>query len=1357
MDPIIFEKSPLADANIFSRATFHWASSLFYARGNFEVKHLWPLLTEDSTATITEALKVSWQAELKKANPSLLGAYYNAYSRRYLPSSLFAVLKGAFIIAQTMCLAELLSSLAAQGAETSIVPFYWGIGMVACAITGGFLHHVYFMEAWRSGMHWRCAAMSIVFEKSLRLRLDALAAVSAGRVVNLCTNDAERFTKISQMAAYLYVAPLECAVILWLLYRELGPSTFAGMGALLLVTVVQSLFSRSFGTLRGKTAIVTDARVKATAQVVVGIRVLKMQGWESAFANSLFKIREKEVALVRVASVLRGINEALFTIAPIIVGATCFFVFVASGGTLTPRIVFVTLSLFSFLQIEVCKFFPMALEGLAEVLVSLRRIEALLLLPEVESDKLLLNTEDSNPATKVETDVTIEVDSTNREDDNAIVLKDLTCSWKLDAERTPSAAVLTLSGGKSSSEKNKPINNSETTTLVNVSINVKRGSLCAVVGAVGCGKSSLLLSILRELRSIKSATETSNVFLTGSIAYVSQSIWIVSGTVKHNIVMGRPFDADRFEKVLQACCLDDDVMRFPDGVDTYIGERGINLSGGQKTRIGLARACYVEADVILLDDVLSAVDARVGAQIVERCFLGLLRGKTRVLVTHQLHYTRAADKIVVMGTGGVIATQGTFAELMAMDESTLSGLGEAVKELFSSTSKFSSTSSMTTEVEHGNEASSPLPKVASETQMALSSTPVSPSSAGSLVKVEAMAEGGVKMSTFLRYCKGAGSSATVVLVISLLLLGTGAFMASNVALALWSGQAIKEQRESPLRLAYGILVATSLFLALARASVFFSAAVAASDSAHKKAFLRVLCAPVSFFDANPSGRILNRFSKELGVLDDFLPLTSFDFANSLLYCLAIVILVIVIAPWVLVAAVPLAIASFYLRSYYMMTARTVKRLESTSRSPCLSLVSEALNGLPTLRSFRLQKLMIDQFRRASDDNVRAYFAFITTNRWLGLRLDCLCFILLTSATFICIALRGSISPALIGLSLSNVLQVTNAFQWAIRQSGELENSMISVERLMEYSEIEPVEDIDLGKFTSTEKKVSPTSPTSSSSSPESLTVLLNEWPTRGEIRFNDMWMTYRQGLLPVLKGISFIVPSGCRVGVIGRTGAGKSSLFAALLRLVEPTCKEKGKEGQGQGSGVTIDGVDISEVPLSRLRRSMSLIPQDPVLYAGSLRYNLDPFNEHDDDACLNALECVQLRHLASSSSTSAVSSPSGKNIGGGRGGGLDAEWIEEGGGNLSVGEKQLLCLGRAILRRNKVLLMDEATANVDLDTDRAIQKAVRDAFKGATVLTIAHRLDTVSDYDLIVVLGDGKVIAVGPPKEIIVNGEIKI
>jgi ATP-binding cassette, subfamily C (CFTR/MRP), member 4 len=1346
-NPIEFSTSPLQDANILSRATFHWASSLFYARGNFEVKHLWPLLPEDSTSTITEALKVSWQVELQKTKPSLLTAFYNAYSRRYLPSSLFAVLKGAFIIAQTMCLAELLSSLAAIETMSSFIPFYWGAGMVACAISGGFLHHVYFMEAWRSGMHWRCAAMSIVFEKSLKLRLDALAAVSAGRVVNLCTNDAERFTKISQMAAYLYVAPLECAVILWLLYRELGPSTFAGMGALLVVTVVQSLFSKSFGTLRGKTAVVTDARVKATAQVVVGIRVLKMQGWESAFKNSLFKIREKEVALVRIASVLRGINEALFTIAPIIVGATCFFVFVAGGGELTPRIVFVTLSLFSFLQIEVCKFFPMALEGLAEVLVSLRRIEALLLLPEVQSDDRSLGiTEVKSNNSTDEVQVEIDVPSSSKmENENAIELKSLTCRWKLDAERAPTAAVLTLSGGKQMPISRMPIDsNSSTdlTTLSNISMVVKRGSLCAVVGAVGCGKSSLLLSILRELQSVNNTKETKNVLLSGSVAYVSQSIWIVSGTVKHNIVMGRPFDETRFQQVLLACCLDDDVTRFPDGVDTYIGERGINLSGGQKARIGLARACYIQADVVLLDDVLSAVDSKVGAQIVERCILGLLRDKTRVLVTHQLHYTRAADKIVVMGTGGVIAKQGTFAELMAMDETTLASLGNAVKELFSSSSsqQVCNESSLATP-----SSPSSVSKVSQETLL----TPIVPSSAGSLVKVEAMAEGGVKISTFLRYCSGAGSIMTVVIVISLLLLGTSAFMASNVALALWSGQALKEQRESPLRLAYGLLVAISLFLSLARASVFFSAAVAASDSAHKKAFLRVLCAPVSFFDANPSGRILNRFSKELGVLDDFLPLTSFDFANSLLYCLAIVILVIVIAPWVLIAAFPLAIASVYLRSYYMMTARTVKRLESTSRSPCLSLVSEALNGLPTLRSFRLQKLMIEQFRKASDDNVRAYFAFITTNRWLGLRLDCLCFILLISSTFICISLRGSISPALIGLSLSNVLQVTNAFQWAIRQSGELENSMISVERLMEYSEIDPIEDIDIGEVTS---KVSTSLLTPTSSVP-SAPLLLKEWPTRGEIQFNDMWMTYRKGLKPVLRGISFKVPSGSRVGVVGRTGAGKSSLFAALLRLVEPTFHEQGNDC----CGVMIDNVDIADVPLSRLRRSMSLIPQDPVLYAGSLRYNLDPFKEHNDAALLNALECVQLRHLASSDGASIVSITDGSVSGGGRGGGLDSEWIEEGGGNLSVGERQLLCLGRAILRRNKVLLMDEATANVDLDTDRAIQKAVRDAFKGATVLTIAHRLDTVRDYDLIVVLGEGKVIGVGPPNEIIVNGELNI
>ena len=598
-----------------------------------------------------------------------------------------------------------------------------------------------------------------------------------------------------------------------------------------------------------------------------------------------------------------------------------------------------------------------------------------------------------------------------------------------------------------------------------------------------------------------------------------------------------------------------------------------------------------------------------------------------------------------------------------------------------------------------------------------------------LVQAETSAVGGVAWSTILRYCAGAGSSATLVYIGLLMLAGSASFLASSAVLALWAGQAPAAQQASAYIPLYGALVAASFLLSVWRSAAFFSASVAASERVHNAAFRRVLCAPTSFFDATPSGRVLNRFSKEVGVLDDFLPLTLFDFTQTTLYCLSVTLLVIAVAPWVLLAAAPLVAASVALRTFYMRTARVVKRLEATTRSPCLTLVAEALGGLPVLRALRLEARLTRAFHAASDENVRAYFAFISTNRWLGVRLDLLCFTLLIAATLACVALRASIPPTLIGLSLSSVLQVTNAFQWAIRQSGELESSLISVERLMEYADLRGVEAIDLaledGGVAGADVELENGGAAGINAA----------WPAAGAISLRGASLRYRPGLAPVLRGLRFEVPAGARVGVVGRTGAGKSSLFVALLRLVEPYCEEGPGEGTAAppSSGIVIDGLDTRRVPLSRLRRAVSVVPQEPVLYAGTVRSNLDPFREYTDAAVAEALARVRL---------------SGHH-------GLDSA-VEEGGGNWSVGERQLLCLARAVLRRNRILLLDEATANVDAETDRRIQEAVRSCFSGATVLTIAHRLDTVLDYDLVVELADGGVRRVGTPAEVLPGGRLR-
>lgn len=1396
--------NPLVSANIFSRFAFSWVDKLFAQRGNIDADDLWALIPTDDTASVAATLRSAWVKEQAEAAsqaraPSLPKAYMRAFLPRYALITLIILLKAVFVLAQTQFLALLLGSLA-DPSSTDQESYLYALGLCLTACVGGMLHHHFFFNAWRCGMHWRASAVSLIFEKSLVLRLDALSSVSAGFIINIASNDVERFQKLAQMGTYLVVAPLEAVVIIWLIWREVGIATLAGIGVLVLLVVIQTLVASGFGKLRSGTASITDARVRMIGQVINGIRVLKMYGWEPAFFNAVLDTRAKEVQKVKAASLLRGINEGVFTASQIIIGAATFFTVYAMGNPLSPRMVFTTLSLFAFLQVEATKFMPQALEGVAEVLVSLRRIQSFLLLPEVRA----------LAAPNTSSDASVAAEAVGP----AVQVRGLTCSWVTTVEKSAS--------DRSAAEESHE-------TLRGIDLSLEAGKLCAIVGPVGSGKSSLLMALLGEI--VPSAVSLSpgtasrgEVHVKGKIAYISQNPWIITATVKENITFGLAFDKKRYQAAVAACCLTEDFASFQHGDDTIVGERGINLSGGQRARIGLARACYLDADVYLLDDPLSAVDARVGRQLFERCICGLLASKTRMLVTHQLQFARGADWIVVLDAGKAVL-QGTFEDLSSaynasvaasrapaasgaegssLQSDALPEVGDALADLFASaghagqdelhavaaaspaedftsgTVREASTAdaaeAITLAAVEAEIADTPVPDVSptksttdSAAPPASPSDPSKPSassdgsSKNGLIQAEGMASGGVRKSVFVRYWAGAGGPLAILYLTLLLACGTVVFVLSAVYLARWAGSTAADQTLVVYPAAYGGLVAGSLVLSLWRSVAFFVAAIQSSKHLHDAAFQRVLRAPMLFFDSNPAGRILNRLSKDVGLMDDFLPFTGFDFFSTLFICIGTVALVCAITPWILLCTLPLIVIFFMLRRYFMLTSRTVKRLESVSRSPVYSLMSEVLAGLPVIRAFRIQELLVQRYRDAADANLRAYFIFLATSRWLGVRLDALCFALLICTTFACVALRQTVPPALVGLSVSYILAITNSFQWCVRQSTEYEAAMVSVERVLEYTDVD-VEDVDVtgadpvtllapGTRGIADAAAAPSSeslPAHSHSSADGHVVvhvnalaspiaIPTSWPASGDIRITNLWMRYRAGLAPVLRGLSVQIPSGARVGVVGRTGAGKSSFLLAILRLVEPLrhpLKDIDDSDAVSGAatgpcGIEIDGQDIANIHLTRLRRSISVIPQDPVLYAGTVRANLDPFSDHSDEECFDALDRVQLLQNVRSR------------------GGLEAV-VDEGGSNLSIGQRQLLCLARAVLRRNKVLLMDEASANVDLDTDAAIQSAVRTAFVGATIITIAHRLATVIDYDYVMVMDGGRAAEFGPPAELL-------
>ncbi|KAK3605631.1 hypothetical protein CHS0354_027297 [Potamilus streckersoni] len=862
----------------------------------------------------------------------------------------------------------------------------------------------------------------------------------------------------------------------------------------------------------------------------------------------------------------------------------------------------------------------------------------------------------------------------------------------------------------------------EQTTLENISASVKAGQLLAVIGPVGAGKSSLLMTVLRELPVLSGSIQ-----VKGCIAYVSQQPWVFSASLRQNITFGNPYKKFKYDQILKACALNKDIELMPHGDLTLIGDRGVSLSGGQRARVSLARALYMDADIYLLDDPLSAVDSSVGKHLFERVVQGILKDKPRILVTHQLQFLKAADQILILKEGKMIG-KGTFDELSTsgVDFSSLLKRDkeeEEKKEVdpmkqhsnINLRRRLDSTRS-------GRELSAH--EVGSKMSLASIGTEFEAEEV-QLPEEEERHEGTISFGIYVEYFKAGAGILKFILLAFLCLAAQGSYVMSDWWLAYWSNQeeakhAAKE-RDSHLRqqgynetnitipyvdthLNIGVfsgIIGAVFFFGLLRALIFFKVAVDASKTLHNRMFKKVLRTQIGFFDTNPVGRILNRFSKDVGHMDDLLPVTFFDFVQCFLLIIGIVIVAGVVNPWVFIPTVPLSVLFLVIRRYYLRTSRHIKRLEGTTRSPVFSHLSASLQGLHTIRAFNMQEKFVEEFDNHQDLHSESWFLFLTSSRWLAIRLDWLCALFVTAVSFSCVLAAESLNAGLVGLSMTYAMTLMGMFQWGVRQSAEVENQMVSVERVLDYSNLPseaPLESID-------SKKPPP------------------DWPAVGVITGKGAALRYGDDKPLVLKDLNFVINGKEKIGIVGRTGAGKSSLITMLFRLVEPCNGE-----------LFIDGINILEMGLHDLRNKISIIPQDPVLFTGTLRRNLDPFSNHQDIALWNALEEVQLKDAIEELPH-----------------GLETE-VSEGGINFSVGQRQLICLARAILRQNKILMIDEATANVDPRTDQLIQKTIREKFHNCTVLTIAHRLNTIMDSDRVLVLDEGRIVEFDHPHLLLLN-----
>lgn len=775
------------------------------------------------------------------------------------------------------------------------------------------------------------------------------------------------------------------------------------------------------------------------------------------------------------------------------------------------------------------------------------------------------------------------------------------------------------------------------------------------------------------------------------------------------------------------------------------------MSGGQKARINLARSVYREADVYLLDDPLSAVDAHVGRHLFDEVIgpSGRLarRRATRILVTHQVHFLKEADWVVVLNDGKV-AMQGTpndlvksgvdFAELLEQDENEQeeeNALGRRSGRS-SSRSLASSRHTLDGDNESDNEEER---KVLEEAH-----------------RMEATSKGTVKGSVAGNYMKSSGSYVIPVIIIILFILTQFSASFADFWVSFWTKQEelrsyyenhnftvdnvgpfsgdldlvmpnetfLVDQFNSTLNettverqtgpVAYllstdfcmsihGILIIAIFVIGITRSVGFFGMAIRASQNMHDGMFKGLINAPMRFFDTNPSGRILNRFSKDMGATDELLPKALLDAGQIILNMLGAIIVTSSVQPLFLIPVLLLGVLFMIIRKIYLKTSKNIKRLEGITKSPVFTHLAASLSGLSTIRAYGAQKELIREFDAHQDIHTASWYMFISTSTSFGLSLDIICLVFMACVTFYFVVIDAGAMGGEVGLAITQTMALTGLLQWGIRQSAEVANQLMSVERILEYRDLEH------------EKE------------PTKETQVEKDWPQKGRLEFRQVFYRYFEGAEPVLKGLNFVIHPNEKIGIVGRTGAGKSSLIGALFRLAKID------------GDILIDGVNTATVQLQALRSKISIIPQDPVLFSGTLRRNLDPFEEYPDSDLWRALEAVELKDIASGPH------------------GLQSA-VAAGGGNYSVGQRQLVCLARAILRNNRILVLDEATANVDPHTDNLIQKTIRERFHDCTVLTIAHRLYTIMDSDRILVMNFGHAEEFDTPYELLQlpNGILK-
>ncbi|KAF9466563.1 ABC transporter [Collybia nuda] len=1158
-------------------------------------------------------------------------------------------------------------------------------GLLALQAVASLSTHHFFYRATSTGVLLRGGLITAIYTRSLRLTSRARSTLTNGKLVNHISTDVSRIDFCAGFFHMAWAAPVQMIICLILLILNLGPSAIAGFAFFILATPVQTMVMKKLFSLRQKSMIWTDKRAKLLQELLGGMKVIKFFAWEIPFLGRIFDYRKRELAYIRSLLIIRAANNAVAMSMPVLASVIAFVTYSLTGHTLDPAVIFASLTLFTLLRLPLM-FLPMSFSSIADAANAVGRLYG------VFEAELLDETHIVDP----ELDVAIEVkrasftwDSPPPDNSRASGAKKRkggnSLEAKLEAARKDKEAADKATEKARSDEEN-------VFKIKDMNMVIPRGQLVAIVGAVGSGKTSLLQGIIGEMRKTGGSIK-----FGGSVGYCSQSAWIQNATIRENICFGRAFEEQRYWKAIVDSCLEPDLEMLPNGDLTEVGEKGISLSGGQKQRLNICRAIYCDTDIQIFDDPLSALDAHVGKAVFQNVLQNSLSKKTRVLVTHALHFLPQVDYIYAI-TEGHIAEQGTYAELIA-------NKGEF--------SKFIHEFGSTEEEEEKEKTEEDL--MAGEGQNMKENTEGRKKATlgVGIMQAEERNTGAVNWEVYKAYsAAGKGKFVLPLLFFSIVLI-QGATVMGSYWLVYWQERKWAQPEGFYMGI-YAFLGVAQAIATFIMGSMFAMLTYFASQHLHKDAINQVMHAPMSFFETTPLGRIMNRFSKDIDTIDNMLGDSLRMLAGTSSSIIGAIILISIVLPWFLIGVFCIIILYLYAASFYRASARELKRLDAVLRSSLYSHFSESLSGLATIRAYG----EAERFRRDNETRVdienRAYWLTVTNQRWLGIRLDFLGAILTFIVGLLTVGTRYTISPAQTGLVLSYILSVQQAFGWLVRQSAEVENNMNSVERIVHYAtRIEQEAPHEL-----------------SENKPPS------GWPTKGRVELENVVLSYRPELPPVLKGLSMTVQAGEKIGIVGRTGAGKSSIMTALYRLVELT-----------SGTMFIDGVDISKVGLADLRNGLAIIPQDPLLFSGTLRSNLDPFGQHDDITLWDALKRAYLVDNNSKHDSLMLSDddvPSGTHTPMNRFT-LDSI-VEDEGGNLSIGQRSLVSLARALVKDSKVIILDEATASVDYETDRNIQDTIAYEFKDRTILCIAHRLRTIISYNRICVLDAGQIAEFDTP-----------